>query len=58
MPAIDFQLMSDQELSDIVAYIEGLPPVDADVAPVTYAEQMTEMEALWLFLRSVPPVDR
>lgn len=35
MPAVDFQLMSDQELSDIVVHVEGLPPIDADVAPVT-----------------------
>ena len=28
MPSEEFQLMSDQELSDIVAYIGSLPPVD------------------------------
>ena len=28
MPSEDFQLMSDQELSDIVAYARSLPPVD------------------------------
>lgn len=28
MPSEDFQLMSDQELSDIVAYLDSLPPVD------------------------------
>jgi len=33
MPSEDFQLMSDQELSDIVAYIRSLPPVDHEVAP-------------------------
>lgn len=33
MPAEDFQLMSDQELSDIVAYVRSLPPVDREVAP-------------------------
>jgi mono/diheme cytochrome c family protein len=32
MPAEDFQLMSDQELSDIVAYIKSLPPVENEVA--------------------------
>jgi mono/diheme cytochrome c family protein len=31
MPSEDFQLMSDQELSDIVAYINSVPPVDNDV---------------------------
>jgi mono/diheme cytochrome c family protein len=34
MPAEDFQLVSDQELSDVVAYIRSLPPVDAEIAPV------------------------
>jgi mono/diheme cytochrome c family protein len=32
MPSEDFQRMSDQELSDIVAYIRSLPPVDNTVA--------------------------
>jgi mono/diheme cytochrome c family protein len=31
MPSVDFQRMSDQELSDIVAYIRSLPPVDNTV---------------------------
>lgn len=31
MPSEDFQLMSDQELSDVVAYIRSVPPVDAEV---------------------------
>ena len=31
MPSEDFQLMSDQELSDIVAYITAQPPVDNEV---------------------------
>lgn len=35
MPAEDFQLMSDRELSDIVAYIRSLPPVDAEVPRVS-----------------------
>jgi mono/diheme cytochrome c family protein len=34
MPSEDFLLMSDQELSDIVAYIRSLPPVDNDVPGV------------------------
>jgi len=34
MPAEDFQLMSDEELSDIVAYIRSQPPVDNEVAPI------------------------
>ena len=35
MPSIDFKEMSDQELSDLVAYIRSRPPVDATVPPVT-----------------------
>jgi mono/diheme cytochrome c family protein len=31
MPSEDFQRMSDQELSDIVAYIRSMPPVDNEV---------------------------
>lgn len=34
MPAQDFQLMSDQELSDLLAYIATMPPVDNEVAPL------------------------
>lgn len=33
MPSEDFQLMSDQELSDIIAYIRSRPPVDNRVPP-------------------------
>jgi len=35
MPSQDFARMSDQELSDIVAYIRALPPVDDAVEPVS-----------------------
>lgn len=31
MPSVDYAAMSDQELSDIVAYIRSLPPVDKDM---------------------------
>lgn len=34
MPSEDFQLMSDEELSDVVAYLRALPPVDNEVPPV------------------------
>ena len=34
MPSEDFRLMSDEELSDVIAYIRSVPPVDAEVAPV------------------------
>jgi cytochrome c553 len=33
MPSEDFQLMSDRELSDIIAYLRTVPPVDNEVAP-------------------------
>jgi mono/diheme cytochrome c family protein len=36
MPSVDFLAMSDQELSDIIAYIGSLPPVDNEVPAVTY----------------------
>ena len=35
MPSEDFLLMSDQELSDIIVYIRGQPPVDSDVPPIS-----------------------
>lgn len=34
MPSVDFLAMSDRELSDVVAYIGSLPPVDATVPDV------------------------
>lgn len=34
MPAIDFRLMADRDLSDLVVYFEALPPVDNVVDPV------------------------
>ena len=36
MPSIDFRSMSDQELSDIVAYIRAQPAVDAEIAEPTF----------------------
>lgn len=35
MPSEDFAEMSDRELSDIVAYVQSLPPVDRVVPPST-----------------------
>jgi mono/diheme cytochrome c family protein len=35
MPAVDFHLMSDQELSDIIVYLRSLPPVDSLVPAPT-----------------------
>jgi cytochrome c553 len=34
MPSQDFAAMSDRELSDIVAFVGALPPVDKEVPPV------------------------
>jgi mono/diheme cytochrome c family protein len=36
MPSEDFQLMSDQELSDIIAYVRTLPAVDNTVPASTF----------------------
>jgi mono/diheme cytochrome c family protein len=36
MPSRDFFLMTDRELSDVVSYIRSLPPVDKEVAPVSF----------------------
>jgi mono/diheme cytochrome c family protein len=36
MPSVDFQEMSDQELSDIVSYIRSLPPVNNTVPTSTF----------------------
>ena len=35
MPSVDFQRMSDHELSDIVVLVQSRPPVDKDVPRVT-----------------------
>jgi mono/diheme cytochrome c family protein len=36
MPSQDFFAMSDRELSDVVTYIQSMPPVDNDVPPPTF----------------------
>lgn len=36
MPSMDFEAMSDQELSDIIAYVRSVPPVDRELAPPEY----------------------
>lgn len=41
MPAIDFVNLSDRELSDIVAYIRSLPPVDKDPGRVRFGPVFT-----------------
>jgi mono/diheme cytochrome c family protein len=41
MPAIDFVNLSDRELSDIVAYIRSLPPVDKDPGRIRFGPVFT-----------------
>ena len=41
MPAIEFVNLSDHELSDIVAYIRSLPPVDRDLGRVKFGPVFT-----------------
>lgn len=36
MPSVDFVAMTDHELSDIVAYIRSLPPIDREVPDPVY----------------------
>lgn len=36
MPSQDFGNLTDRELSDIVAYIRSVPPVNRDMGPVTF----------------------
>lgn len=36
MPSEDFAAMTDRELSDIVTYVRSLPPVDAQIARLSY----------------------
>lgn len=45
MPSQDFVNLSDHELSDIVAYIRGMPPVDRDLGPVKFGPVFTFMLA-------------
>ena len=51
MPAEDFRLMSDQELSDIVTYIGALPPVDNEVTAVALGPigKMLVARGIWRF---------
>jgi mono/diheme cytochrome c family protein len=45
MPAVDSQLMSDQELSDIIAFLRTQPAVDNEVAPVRFGPLGTVLVA-------------
>jgi len=45
MPSEDFQLMSDQELSDVVVYILDQPPVDNEVPSVSLGPLGTVLAA-------------
>lgn len=45
MPSLDFTWFSDQEISDIAAYIEGLPPVDRVMPPSEFGPVFTFLMA-------------
>ena len=49
MPSHDFVAMSDQELSDILTYILALPPVDNEVASVSFGPIGTVLIAMGQF---------
>lgn len=46
MPSIDFVNLSDRELSDLVAYIRSMPPVDRDPGKVSFGPVLKVMLAL------------
>jgi mono/diheme cytochrome c family protein len=46
MPAVDYQRMSDQELSDLVSYLGTLPPVDRTMAPPKFGPVLKVLLAL------------
>lgn len=46
MPSIDFVNLSDRELSDLVAYIRGMPPVDRDPGKVSFGPVLKVVLAL------------
>lgn len=46
MPSLEFVNLSDRELSDIVAYIRSLPPVDRDLGRVKFGPIFTFIIAL------------
>lgn len=45
MPSVDYAAMSDQELSDVVAYIRSAPPVDREVPRPTFGPVGTVLMA-------------
>jgi mono/diheme cytochrome c family protein len=49
MPAEDFALMSDRELSDIVSYIRSMPPVDREQPAVSFGPVGTMLVATGQF---------
>jgi len=57
MPSEDFQRMSDRELSDIIAYIRSVAPVDAEVPPVSLGPIGTFLVALGELRLSADHID-
>ncbi|NLE48165.1 MAG: cytochrome c [Sandaracinaceae bacterium] len=61
MPSEDFMAMSDRELSDLVAYIGSLPPIDNEVPPSALGPVGRVLVALGKFplsARMIPDHDR
>ena len=57
MPAIDFQSMSDQELSDIISYIRSFPPVDQTMDPPRWGPILTMLLATGQIHLSADQID-
>ena len=57
MPSEDYTSMSDRELSDIVAYIQSLPPVDRAMDEVSLGPVGTILVATGEFVLSVETID-
>jgi len=57
MPAVDYQELSDRELSDVIAYVRSQPPVDRTVEPSERGPIGTMLIARGLIVPSVYEVD-
>lgn len=57
MPSVDYAAMSDQELSDVVAYIRSVPPVDREVPRPTFGPVGTVLMATGKILLTAETYD-
>lgn len=57
MPSEDFQRMSDQELSDIVAYLQSVPAVDNEVPAISLGPLGTVLMAMGKLPLSADKID-